>query len=95
MGALTELNQACLIGGVGAKINQSSVIPRYLDLVDGDFFVVVMPNTLLDTDNLDREFSLTRNEGLVIGDLFVRGILATGTMPDMPSLARSPFGGLL
>ena len=50
--------------------------------MDVDFFVVVMPYTLLDTDDLDREFSLARNAGVVIGDLFVSGILATGTMPD-------------
>ncbi len=61
------------------SIERDPTIPL---LVDVDFFVVVMPYTLLDTDDLDREFSLARNAGLVIGDLFVSGILATGTMPD-------------
>ena len=37
--ALTELKQACLIGGVGAGINQSSVIPRYNTAIGGCRFL--------------------------------------------------------
>ena len=50
----------CLIRGVGAGINQSSMT-HVISIVDVDFFVVVMPYTLLDTDDLDREFSLAGN----------------------------------
>jgi D-threo-aldose 1-dehydrogenase len=54
--ALTELKQAGPIGGIGAGINEVGIIPRFLDLMDIDFFLVAMPYTLLDTDVLDSEF---------------------------------------
>ena len=54
--ALTELKQAGLISGVGAGINEAGMMPRFLDLMDIDFFLVAMPYTLLDTDVLDSEF---------------------------------------
>jgi D-threo-aldose 1-dehydrogenase len=59
------------------------MIPRLLDLVDLDFFLVAMPYTLLDQDVLDHEFALCaqRNIGLIIGSVFASGILATGPVP--------------
>ena len=57
-------------------------MPRFLDLVDIDFFLVAMPYTLLDTDVLDSEFPgcVARDVGFVIGAPFASGVLATGAV---------------
>jgi D-threo-aldose 1-dehydrogenase len=59
------------------------VIPRYLDMIDLDFFIVALPYTLLDQDVLDEEFPrcVERGIGFVIGAVFSSGILATGPVP--------------
>ena len=81
--ALTELRQSGLIRGIGAGINEPDMIPRFLNLMDVDFFLVAMPYTLLDTDVLDSEFPgcVARGAGFVIGAPFASGILATGALP--------------
>lgn len=81
--ALAELKQAGLIGGIGAGINERGMMPRFLDLMDIDFFLVAMPYTLLDTDVLDNEFPrcAASGVGIVIGATFASGILATGAVP--------------
>jgi D-threo-aldose 1-dehydrogenase len=81
--ALTELKQAGMISGVGAGINELGMIPRFLDLMDIDFFLVALPYTLLNTDVIDSEFPscVARDVGLVIGAPFASGILATGAVP--------------
>src|ERR1700728_4210261 len=78
--ALVELKQAGLIRGIGAGINELGMMPRFLDLMDIDFFLVALPYTLLDTDVLDSEFPrcVERGVGFVIGAPFASGILATG-----------------
>jgi D-threo-aldose 1-dehydrogenase len=80
--ALTALKDAGLIRGIGAGINQREMIPRLLDLLDLDFFLVAMPYTLLDTGVLDSEFPLcvARGVGFVIGAPLASGILATGAV---------------
>ncbi|HET7880679.1 MAG TPA: aldo/keto reductase [Acetobacteraceae bacterium] len=81
--ALTELKQDGLIRGIGAGINEAGMMPRFLDLMDIDAFLVAMPYTLLDTDVLDHEFPrcVERGAGFIIGAPFASGILATGAMP--------------
>ena len=78
--ALEELRRDGRIGAVGAGINVKSAIPRLLDLVDLDFFIVAMPYTLLDQEVLDLEFPLCQERGVsvVIGAPFASGILVTG-----------------
>ena len=80
--ALEQLKRHGLIRGVGAGINQAEMIPRFLDMVDLDFFLVAMPYTLLDQSVLDHEFPLCaeHNIGIVIGAVFASGILATGSV---------------
>jgi D-threo-aldose 1-dehydrogenase len=58
------------------------MIPRFLDLIDVDFFLVAMPYTLLDQQVLDSEFPrcTERGIGFVIGAVFASGILATGAV---------------
>ncbi len=78
--ALDELRSSGQIKGVGAGVNQLGTIPRFLEMVDLDFFIVAMPYTLLDQDVLDAEFPqcVERGIGVVIGAVFASGILATG-----------------
>ena len=78
--ALEELRRDGRIGAIGAGINVRAAIPRLLDLVDLDFFIVAMPYTLLDQDVLDAEFPLCQERGVsvVIGAPFASGILVTG-----------------
>ena len=80
--ALDDLRSAGLIGGVGAGINQRGMIPRFLDLVDLDFFLVAIPYTLMEQDILEDEFPLCqeRGVGVVIGAVFSSGILVTGAI---------------
>ena len=81
-GVRAELKAAGRIGGFGAGINERGMIPRFLDLIDVDFFLVAMPYTLLDQQVLDSEFPrcTERGIGFVIGAVFASGILATGAV---------------
>ena len=81
--AIEELRAAGLIRGVGAGINVRDHIPRFLDLMDVDYFLVAMPYTLLHQEVLDDEFpaAVARSSAFVIGSPFQSGILATGPTP--------------
>jgi D-threo-aldose 1-dehydrogenase len=80
--ALAELRAAGRIGGFGAGINELGMIPRFLDLIEVDFFLVALPYTLLDQQVLDSEFPRCAEKGVgfVIGAVFASGILATGAV---------------
>ncbi|MDA0333947.1 MAG: aldo/keto reductase [bacterium] len=88
--ALEELKRDGRIRAIGAGINRSPAIPRLLDLVDLDFFIVAMPYTLLDQGVLDNEFPRCqdRGVGIVIGSPFASGILVTGPVEG----ARYAYG---
>lgn len=79
--ALNELRSSGAIKAVGAGINILGMIPRLLDVVDLDMFLVAMPYTLLDQGVLEAEFPrcAERDVGIVIGAVFASGILATGS----------------
>jgi len=81
--AIAELRASGLIRGVGAGINGRGLIPRFLDLMDIDYFLVAMPYTLLHQEVLDDEFPAAAARGcaFVIGSPFQSGILATGPKP--------------
>ena len=80
--ALDELRRGGHVGAVGAGINRANMMPRFLDLVDLDLFLVAMPYTLLDQDVLDDIFPRCEEQGvqIVIGAPFASGILATGAI---------------
>jgi D-threo-aldose 1-dehydrogenase len=80
--ALQELKEAGEIKAIGAGINVTGMIPRFLERFDLDVFIVAMPYTLLNQDALDTELPLLHGRGasVVIGAAFASGILATG--PD-------------
>ena len=81
--ALDELRSAGLVKGIGAGINELGMIPRFLDLVDLDFFLVALRYTLMEHDTLDQElpYCQRRDVGIVIGGVFSSGIMATGPVP--------------
>lgn len=81
--ALDELRRHGLVKGVGAGINELGMIPRFLDLVDLDFFLVAYGYNLLTQEMLDVEFRLCEERGIsvIIGAVFASGILATGAVP--------------
>jgi D-threo-aldose 1-dehydrogenase len=78
--ALRELKERGEIGAIGAGINVTGMIPRFLERFDLDFFLVAMPYTLLDQAALDAELPLVQSRGatIVIGAVFASGILAVG-----------------
>jgi len=80
--ALDELRRSGRVGAIGAGINRANMMPRFLDLVDLDLFLVAMPYTLLDQDVLDDIFPRCAEQGvqIVIGAPFASGILATGAV---------------
>jgi D-threo-aldose 1-dehydrogenase len=81
--ALAELKSAGQIRGIGAGINELGMMPRFLDLVDIDFFLVALRYTLMEQDTLDLELPrcAERGVGIVIGGVFSSGITATGAVP--------------
>lgn len=80
--ALEELRSSGQVKAVGAGINALGLIPRFLDALDVDAFLVAMPYTLLKQEVLDDEFpaAMARGVGFVIGAVFQSGILATGAV---------------
>jgi D-threo-aldose 1-dehydrogenase len=80
--ALEELRSSGQVRAVGAGINALGLIPRFLDALDLDAFLVAMPYTLLRQEVLDEEFPIAveRGVGFVIGAVFQSGILATGAV---------------
>lgn len=78
--ALEELRSSGAIKGIGAGINQVGMIPRFLDLVDLDFFLVALTYNLLDQGSLAEEFPRCAEAGvgIIAGAIFASGILASG-----------------
>jgi D-threo-aldose 1-dehydrogenase len=78
--ALDDLKRAGEIRAVGAGINVTGMIPRFLEQFAIDFFLLAMPYTLLDQPALESDLPLCASQGvgIVIGAPFASGILATG-----------------
>jgi D-threo-aldose 1-dehydrogenase len=81
--ALDELRSHGLIRGIGAGINELGMMPRFLDALDMDFFLVALRYTLLEQETLVSElpYCQRRNVGIVIGGVYNSGITATGAVP--------------
>jgi D-threo-aldose 1-dehydrogenase len=80
--ALEELRSSGAIKGVGAGINELGMMPRFLDMVGLDFFLVALSYNLLDHGVLEEEFPRCAEAGVGIigGAIFASGILATGAV---------------
>ncbi len=81
--ALAELKAAGLVGAIGAGINETGMIPRFLDLVDLDFFLLAMRYTLGEQTALETEIPRASKKGIgfIIGGVFSSGLYATGPVP--------------
>jgi len=90
--ALQDLKAAGRIKAIGAGVNRPGTIPRFLDMLDLDFFLVALPYTLADQPVLDAEFPLceARGVGVIIGAVFASGILATGPVAGAYYNYREP-----
>jgi D-threo-aldose 1-dehydrogenase len=80
--ALEELRAGGVVRGIGAGINELGMIPRFLDLLDLDFFLLALRYTLLEHDALETElpYCERRGVGIVVGAVFSSGIAATGAV---------------
>ena len=80
--ALDQLRSHGLIRGVGAGINELGMMPRFLDMVGLDFFIVALRYTLMEQDVLEAEFPYCERAGVgvVIGGVYNSGITATGAV---------------
>jgi D-threo-aldose 1-dehydrogenase len=81
--ALQELKSGGWVRAIGAGVNRTGTILPFLERLDLDFFLVASPYTLAEQLALDAEFPAcdARGVGLIIGQPFASGILATGPVP--------------
>ncbi len=77
--ALADLKASGEIMAIGAGVNLTGMIPRFLERFPIDFFLVAMPYTLMDQHGL-AELDLCQERGVfvVIGAPFASDILAVG-----------------
>ena len=81
--ALEELRSHKLIRGIGAGINEVGMMPRFLDMIGLDFFLVALRYTIMEQDVLDAEFPYCERAGVgvVVGGVYSSGITASGPVP--------------
>jgi D-threo-aldose 1-dehydrogenase len=81
--ALDELKRSGAIKGIGAGVNELRTIPRFLDIVDVDFFLLALRYTLMEQETLASELPACekRDVGIIVGGVFSSGITATGAVP--------------
>src|SRR5262249_21007238 len=81
--ALADLKERREIAAIGAGINVTGMIPRFLERWPLDFFIVAMPYTLIDQTGLDElDLCTARGVSVVIGAPYASGILVRGPSPD-------------
>jgi D-threo-aldose 1-dehydrogenase len=77
--ALQDLKAQGVIRGVGFGINEIGLVSHWLDRFDPDLFLVAGPYTLMEQGGLaELDRCADRGVGVVIGQPFASGILATG-----------------
>ena len=78
--ALEELKTTTGVKAIGAGINRTGLIPRFLERFALDYFLVAMPYTLLNQDGL-AELNLCAAKGVsvIIGAPYASGLLASGS----------------
>lgn len=78
--ALDELKSTTGVRAIGAGINRTGLIPRFLERFALDYFLVAMPYTLLNQDGLaELDLCHSRGVSVVIGAPYASGLLASGT----------------
>jgi D-threo-aldose 1-dehydrogenase len=83
MRALEELKSCGEVKAIGAGKNFAYMIPRFMDIVKLDFFMVANCYTLLEQSMMD-ELDRMQKEGvsMIIAAPYASGILATGVVKD-------------
>jgi D-threo-aldose 1-dehydrogenase len=81
--ALEQLRKHKLIRGIGAGINEVGMMPRFLDMVGVDFFLVALRYTLMEQEVLKVELPYCErmSVGVVVGGVYNSGITASGPVP--------------
>ncbi len=80
--ALAELKSAGEILAIGAGINRTGMIGKFLERFPIDFFLVAMPYTLLNQQGLaELDICAAKGVSVVIGAPFASGILARDAEP--------------
>jgi D-threo-aldose 1-dehydrogenase len=90
--ALLELKSSAGVTAIGAGINRTGLIPRFLERFALDYFLVAMPYTLLSQEGLE-ELDLCHRQGVsvIIGAPYASGLLASGSKrPASYDYAASP-----
>jgi len=83
MRALEELKSCGEIQAIGAGKNFAYMIPRFMDLVKLDFFMVANCYTLMEQSMMDELLRMEKeNVSMLIAAPFASGILATGASKD-------------
>jgi D-threo-aldose 1-dehydrogenase len=90
--ALEELRKHKLIRGIGAGINEVGMMPRFLDMVGLDFFLVALRYTLMEQEVLEVEFPYCErmSVGVVVGGVYNSGITASGPVPARNTITPTP-----
>lgn len=90
--ALSALKDSRAIRGIGSGVNELGTIPRMLDAVDVDFFLVALRYTLMEQETLTSELPrcAQNNIGVIIGGVFNSGITATGATEGAKYNYREP-----
>ena len=80
--ALQELKTQGVVRAIGFGINYAGLMDHWLDLFDPDVFLVAGPYTLMDQVELPvLNRCHDRGVGIVIGQAYASGLLATGPAP--------------
>ncbi len=90
--ALSDLKAAGCIKAIGAGVNELGTIPRFVSLLDVDFFLVALRYTLGEQSALATELPLLeeRGIGVIIGGVFNSGLYALGPVPGARFNYREP-----
>jgi D-threo-aldose 1-dehydrogenase len=90
--ALEELKGTGQIRAIGAGLNESALISRFVDLCDLDFVLLALHYTLGDQDALEQDIPLCLRHkiGIVVGGVFNSGLYATGPIPNSKYNYRDP-----
>lgn len=80
--ALQELKAQGVVRAIGFGINYAGLMDHWLDLFEPDVFLVAGPYTLMDQVELTAlNRCHDRGVGIVIGQVYASGLLATGPVP--------------
>jgi D-threo-aldose 1-dehydrogenase len=90
--ALQELKATTQVAAIGAGINRTGLIPRFLERFDLDYFLVAIPYTLLTQEGLaELDLCHSRGVSVIIGAPFASGLLVTGSrVPGAYDYGQSP-----